>query len=351
MNKHDFFFGFTKKFWISAVILLVLLWLFVNKVGSLVMLPFGFSLVVAYIFNSFADKISHITSISKSIISFFIVLLLFTLLIIFCITFIPVAIRNIYIILHFLPTFANTLQEHAFFYIPQSIQKTIIDSYSQFDSIIPKLTQKVFAEFGNISSIFTQVFSFFVITPITSYYMIKDWSTINNNIVSLIPQRHREIFISIRTEIRKRLAGYLVGQIYIILFLSSFYGIALFLADLEFGFTIGILTGIASIVPYIGLSIGFSVAIMVTFLKGKSLIYIGVIIGIFIVGQIIEGSFLTPKLMSNKIQIHPLWVIFGFLVSGIFFGFFGVIFALPLTAITSVLIKFYVNNYYKKRCI
>ena len=315
------------------------------------MLPFGFALITAYIFSSTTDRLTHKTKIPKSIIAGVIVTLLFSTLIIFCIAFIPIAIRNIYAIIRYIPQLSSTLQNSISVHIPQSVQNTVMESYSELSDILTTMTQTIFSHFENFSSFFAQMFTFFVITPIASYYMIKDWSAINEHITSLIPKRHRTTFISLRTEIRKRLAGYIVGQVYIIIFLSTFYGCALFLIDLEFGITIGVLTGIASIVPYIGLTSGFVAAMIICILKGKAMSYIAIVIGIFVIGQIIEGSFLTPKLMSNKIDIHPLWIVFGFLVCGIFFGFFGIFFAIPITAIASVLIKFYVNNYYKKRCI
>lgn len=351
MKNDGLFFGFTKKFWLSSAVVFAFLWWFINKVGTTIMLPFGFALITAYIFSSTAERITRQTKLPKSIIAIGIVTLLFSLLIIFCIAFIPIAIRNIYAIIHYIPQLSNTLQNSVSLYIPTSIQNTVMESYSQLGDILTTVTQTIFSHFQNFSSFFAQMFTFFVITPIASYYMIKDWSAINEHIMSLIPKRHRTTFISLRTEIRKRLAGYIVGQIYIIIFLSTFYGCALFLIDLEFGVTIGILTGIASIVPYIGLTSGFAASMIICLLKGKTISYIGIVIGIFVIGQVIEGSFLTPKLMSNKIDIHPLWIVFGFLVCGIFFGFFGIFFAVPITAIASVLIKFYVNNYYKKRCI
>ncbi len=351
MQDQNLFFGFTKRFWFSSFVTLALTWWFLHKVGTLITLPFGFSLITAYIFSYPAERLSHKTGIAKGIIAMFIVVLLFASLILFCITFIPVAIRNIYSIVQYIPDFTTTLQKMFFAYIPQSLQATIIESYSQIDNIVPKITKKVFIHFTNLSSFFTQLFTFFVITPIASYYMIKDWDAINRHIFSLIPRQHHKKLLDVRTDIRQKLAGYLVGQIYIIMFFCIFYGIALFVIDLEFGFTIGILTGIATIIPYVGFASGFATAIMVALLKGKGLAYIATVVGIFLSGQVIESSFLTPKLMSNKIQIHPLWIVFGFLVCGVFFGFFGVLFALPITAIASVLIKFYVENYYKKRCI
>ncbi len=351
MKGGGLLFGFTTKFWISSFVVIILSWLFLRKIGSMVLLPFGFASVTAYICNSFVEKCATKYKVSKSLLAFAIVFAIFFTLTTFFILFIPVAVRNLLTISQILPDLISVLQQRFLVHIPEGINTAIVESYAQMHALIPSLGQKIFTEFASISSILAQTFSFFVITPIITFYMIKDWQSINTNILALVPTHQRHAFTAIRTEIRLRLAGYISGQINIILFLASFYGVALSVIHLQFGFTIGILTGLASIIPYAGLTCGFIVAILVAFLKGHTFFYICVVGSIFIAGQIIEGSFLTPKLMSDKIQIHPLWIIFGFLVSGVLFGFFGVLFALPLTAIASVLVKFYIKNYYKRHCV
>lgn len=348
MKGEELLFGFTRRFLFSVALVFAALWLFVAKVGNVVLLPFGFSVITAYIFHGVIDRFVAKISVSRSVLAFFIVLLIFTTLVVFAIVFIPIAVRNAFLIKQHVPNILNVIDGTMMKYVPTQLHQSIVASYSQMEYIIPHIMEKVFSEFSNISSLVTQVTSFFLITPITTFYMIKDWHKINENIVYLVPQKHRGNFINIRTEIRDRLAGYLAGQFSIILFLSIFYGLTLWMIGLDFGFTIGVLTGLGSIIPYVGIAFGIIVAILVAFLQGKSLIFITIIGVIFLCGQAIEGSFLTPKLMSSKIHIHPLWVIFGFLTCSMIFGFFGVLFALPLTAIASVLIKFYVNNLYKK---
>jgi predicted PurR-regulated permease PerM len=236
-------------------------------------------------------------------------------------------------------------------YIPVSFHEDILESYNSINNVVPQIVRKIIRNFGTLQSFFSQFFTFIVISPIASYYMIKDWEKINEGIVNLVPASSRASFVELRTEIRQRLAGYLAGQLYIILFFCIFYSIGLSIMGLKFAFTIGILTGIATIVPYIGFACGFVVGIITAILQTSDATYTAIIIGIFTAGQIIESTLLTPKLMSSKISIHPLWIVFGFMFFGALFGFLGVFFAVPLTAIFSVLIKFYVKNYYQKHCI
>lgn len=345
------FFGMKRSFVLSLLFFITILCVFVYSIGQSIVLPFGFSFIFAYVSHSLLAKLKNKFHIPYALSSALLVLLVFSLMILFFIFFVPLALRNIYTIIYHTPNIFEIVKKYFFSHIPIIIQTEIITSYAHMDNILKNMTHTILQSFSNISAVLLQSVSFFVITPIVSYYMAKDWNVINENLLSICPKKYRHSIVLIRSDIRKKLAGYLVGQLYIILFLAVFYGIALFAINMNFGFTIGILTGIASIVPYFGLALGLIVALMMAFLQESSLLYISVVIGIFVIGQIIEGSFLTPKLMSNKIQIHPLWIIFGFLTFGTLFGFFGILFAIPLTATFSVLVKFYVENYYTKHCI
>lgn len=351
MKQENFFFGFTLKFWISTLFIFFVLWLFLHHVGSLVVLPFGFSIIIAYIFHIPVFNIAHKTKLPPALVSLLLVFLLFSSLTLFLVIFVPIAVRNLYSILHEIPYLMLSGKEFTLKHIPPSFHADILESYNRINNIVPQVAKKIFQNFGTLQSFFSQFFTFIVISPIASYYMIKDWKAINTSIAGLIPNVSRPAFFQLRAEIRQRLAGYLVGQVYIVLFFCVFYAVGLSIMGLKFSFTIGVLTGIATIIPYIGFTCGFAIGVITAVLQFHNLTYTAIIIGIFTAGQIIESTLLTPKLMSNKIAIHPLWVVFGFLFFGAMLGFFGVLFAVPLTAIFSVLIKFYVKNYYQKRCI
>lgn len=350
-NGNELFFGFTKKFLISCAFVFLVLWFFLVKVGDIILPPFTFSAIVGYMSANLVEKLSKRFEFSRAVFAGLIVFLLFAIMVIFIIFFIPIALKNAILIKDNLPHIMEKFNGFFIKYLPSQLHESIYESYIRFENFIPKILNHFAKYLQDFSSFLTQVLGFFMITPVVTFYMIKDWNKINQGIISLIPLKGRQNFIKVRTEIRKRLAGYLAGQIVIILFLSSFYGLGLWACGLQFGFTIGVFTGLASIVPYIGIATGVVVAILVAFLNYQSMAMIAMICGIFVCGQIIEGGFLTPRLMSSKIKIHPLWVIFGFLTFGVLFGFFGVLFALPLTAIASVLIKFYVENFYQKNYI
>ena len=126
---------------------------------------------------------------------------------------------------------------------------------------------------------------------------------------------------------------------------ALFYALALSLSGLEFGLIVGILTGILAFIPYVGFAIGFVLAVGLALLQfgwGWGLIFV---LLIFAVGQVLESSFLSPKLVGERVRLHPVWVIFALLAFGSLFGFLGVLIALPAAAVTGVLVRFALSRY------
>ena len=124
------------------------------------------------------------------------------------------------------------------------------------------------------------------------------------------------------------------------------YGVALTIAGLNYGFLIGLGTGILCIIPYAGTALGFGIGLVTAFLQTDGdLTYIAIIAGIFAFGQFIEGNFITPKLIGDKVGLHPLWIIFALLAGGSLLGLVGMFLAVPVAAIISVLVSFAILKY------
>src|SRR3546814_2571363 len=124
------------------------------------------------------------------------------------------------------------------------------------------------------------------------------------------------------------------------LMLGTFYAVALTAAGLDFGALIGLGAGILSIVPYVGTTLGFLVSIGVAFAQFDSLTHVFVIAGIFVLGQIVEGNFLTPRLVGRRVRLHPVWVIFALLAGGSLFGFVGILIAVTVASVLGVAVRF-----------
>ena len=190
------------------------------------------------------------------------------------------------------------------------------------------------------------VLSLFVITPVVTFYLLVDWDRVVRSLDSLIPLPQRRTVYALMGEINKALSGYVRGQLMVCGILGVYYAIGLTLAGLNFGLLIGVVSGFLTFIPYVGsltaLVISFAVAVAQFY---PNWTHILIIVGVVLVGQFLEGNLLSPKLVGASVGLHPIWLIFALLACGYFFGFVGLLLAVPLAAGTGVLTRFAVARY------
>jgi len=187
--------------------------------------------------------------------------------------------------------------------------------------------------------------SLVVITPVVAFFLLRDWNRIIALCDSWLPRGHLATIREQAIQVDAMLGGYIRGQLLVCLGLGIFYAAALTATGLEFGLIVGILTGILAFIPYIGFASGFVLAIGLALLQfgwGMGVVWVLVI---FAIGEVLESSFLSPKLVGERVRLHPVWVIFALLAFGSLFGFLGVLIALPAAAVTGVLVRFALSRY------
>jgi len=161
-----------------------------------------------------------------------------------------------------------------------------------------------------------------------------------------VPRPHHETVVALAAEIDRAVAGFVRGQTLVCLSLGLFYALALSLVGLNFGLLIGLLSGLISFVPYVGSITGLVLAATVALAQfWPDWIWVVVVIGIFLVGQFVEGNVLVPKLVGESVGLHPLWLMFALFAFGYLFGFVGLLLAVPLAAAIGVLVRFALRRY------
>jgi len=188
------------------------------------------------------------------------------------------------------------------------------------------------------------VFSLFLV-PIITFYMLRDWDVIMTRLTALLPGNSRETIVTLARETDDVLGAFLRGQIMVMIALGGIYSIGLSLIGLDFAVAIGVVSGLVSFVPYLGLVFGIGLAGMTVMLEPNPLLPLAGVIATFTVAQLLEGSVLTPKLVGDRIGLHPVMVIFAVAAGGQLFGFFGILLALPAAAVLSVLVRFAYHQY------
>lgn len=188
-----------------------------------------------------------------------------------------------------------------------------------------------------------------VLIPVALFYLLMDWDRFVARLLELVPPPMRSAFDSFTSEADSVLGQYLRGQLLVMLIMAAFYAAGLALFGLDLALPIGIFTGLAMFIPYLGFGIGLILAILAGLLQFASIKAVVMVALVYGVGQVIESLFLTPRLVGERIGLHPLAVIFALLAFGQVFGFVGVLIALPASAVLLVAIRRIKERYITSR--
>ncbi|MBX3508086.1 MAG: AI-2E family transporter [Parvibaculum sp.] len=192
--------------------------------------------------------------------------------------------------------------------------------------------------------------SLVVVTPVVAFYLLLDWDRMIEKIDGLLPRDHQETIRMLAREINEVLAGFIRGQVIVCVVLGLIYAVGLTLVGLRFGLIVGIIAGIISFIPYLGTIVGFVIGVaLALFQFTPDYVSIGLVVAVFAFGQFIEGNFLSPKLVGDRVKLHPVWVMFAIFAFAALFGFVGALLALPVAAALGVITRFVISQYRKSQ--
>ncbi len=195
---------------------------------------------------------------------------------------------------------------------------------------------------------FIQVGGTVVLIPIIAFYFLLDWERMLERLRNLIPRRYEASTLRIVGECHNVLGAFVKGQLLVMVLLGVVYAIGLQLIGLEVGLIIGMVAGLASIIPYLGFAVGIIAAVIATFFQfGLDWMQLVLVLVVFMVGQAVEGYILQPFLLGDKIGLSPVAVVFAVLAGAQLAGFLGMLIALPVAAVIVVLLR-HVHEFYEK---
>jgi predicted PurR-regulated permease PerM len=184
-----------------------------------------------------------------------------------------------------------------------------------------------------------------VLIPVVLFYVLMDWANLMSRAQSLLPPKLKASVMDFWHECDRTLAQYLRGQLLVMAVLALYYAVGLSLARFDLALPIGLFTGLAIFVPYVGFGIGLLLALTAGLLQFAPPYALASVAMVYGIGQVLEGFFLTPRLVGERIGLHPLAVIFALLAFGQLFGFVGVLVALPASAVALVALRRAVSRY------
>ncbi|MBM3502743.1 MAG: AI-2E family transporter [Alphaproteobacteria bacterium] len=335
-------------YWIAMAILIGLL---IYALRS-VLLPFVAGLAVAYFLDPAVDRVER-AGLSRTWSTAVITLLFFALVATIVVLVAPLVQGQVLHLVELFPTYLKRVQEiltpvieRVMAYVPAGDAQRPSDAAGLVAENAGRLVNGVLGSLWSGGLAFFNILSLMFITPIVTFYLLRDWDRILRTVDGLLPRQHAE---TIRTQcnlIDQAMAGFLRGQATVCLAQAAIYAVALSLLDLRFGLVIGLLAGFLAFVPYVGLLVGLVTALVFTILQhGFDVGHIAPVVGVFALVQIVDGGFLTPRLVGSRVGLHPVWIIFALLSGGVLFGFVGILLAVPIAAAVGVLVRFVLGRY------
>ncbi len=217
-----------------------------------------------------------------------------------------------------------------------ALKNVFLSHWQSAGGVLEKLLPWLGSSGGAIAGMLVDLLLF----PVAMFYLLRDWNDSLARVDELIPRHLHDRAREIIVEVDRVMAEFLRGQISVMLLMSVYYVLVLWLAGLEFALPIGILAGMLVFVPYLGMITGLVLATLAALMQFSEFSSVVLVWAVFAAGQLIEGMVVTPRLVGERIGLHPLAVIFALLAFGQLFGFFGLLLALPLSAIFLVALRY-----------
>lgn len=347
MTKEDY--RKRRATWFFWLVVTFGFFLFLYLIKS-ILLPFVVGILVAYLLDPPTDRLEKI--MPRGIATGLIIGGFFAIVCFLLVLLVPLAAKQMAGLADALPQYSAIVKQYYNTHLAPlvgQLQAKPVEEVTATTSDVSGMALSVGRDFvgGLFTSgmAFINLLSLLLITPIVAFYLLRDWDHFTQHVDSLLPRQHAETIRQQMAIIDRTLAGFLRGQILVCMILGMYYAIGLTLVGLKFGMVIGIVTGFLVIFPYVGLMLGMGAGLAAAFFQFGDAAAMGAVLAVFISGQIIEGYFITPKLVGERVGLHPVWIIFGMLAGAALFGFVGILLAIPITAIIGVLIRFTIGRY------
>ncbi|MEG1078203.1 MAG: AI-2E family transporter [Pseudomonas sp.] len=337
--------------WLGVTLLCAALLYWLHPILS----PFLVGIMLAYLADPLVDRLER-AGLSRTwgvVVVFTLFTLLLTLLLL---VLVPMLARQLVRLYELAPQMLDWLQHDALPWV--QVRLGLADGFWKFDKIKAAISSHMGQTSDIVGVILSQAtasglallgwLANLVLIPVVSFYLLRDWDLMMAKIRRLLPRQREERVVALAGECHEVLGAFVRGQLLVMLALGVIYASGLMLVGLELGLLIGLLAGLAAIVPYMGFIIGIGAAMIAGLFQfgGDPYPLLG-IAAVFMVGQALEGMVLTPLLVGDRIGLHPVAVIFAILAGGELFGFTGVLLALPVAAVIMVLLR-HVHDLYKE---
>jgi predicted PurR-regulated permease PerM len=319
---------------------------------SPILMPFMLAAVFAYLGDPLVDRLERL-HLGRGLAASIVFLVMLLVVVIALVLLVPLIQRQVARFIAALPAYGAWFTNVA---VPWLEQKLHIPA-SEFDA--STLIARVREHLGTVGGIAAAVLGYatrsglalisvgvaVVLVPVVTFYLLRDWDKLIAHVDGLLPREAQPTVRRLARETDSVLGAFVRGQLLVMLGLAIFYAVALKLVGLDVGPLIGMTAGLVSFVPYLGFIIGIVASIIAALVQFHDAFHLVLVLVVFGIGNLLESYILVPKLVGDRIGLHPVAVIFAVLAFGELFGFIGVLLALPLASIAMVLLRFLRERY------
>ena len=331
----------------ATVVLLASFWLF-----SAILTPFVLAGCVAYFLDPPATRLARL-GVPRALAAFLLVLGLTACVLLALLLLYPLLVAQIGVLAQRLPAYVagiGSLVREALEKAQEAFGPELVDAQlrdlvvGQAGQIVTFLGTATARLIGGGVALFN-VFTLLVVTPIVGFYLLRDWQRMTGRIESWLPRRSANVLRQLARDTDRVLSAWLRGQLLCCGLLAAYYAAALSAVGLELGLTVGLMAGILSFIPYVGSLTGMVTAILLAMAQFGTWNGVGLVVGVFILGQTVEGYIIYPRLLGDRVELHAVWVIFALFAGGVAFGFLGVLLAVPMAAAIGVVARYWLRRY------
>lgn len=346
----------SKRWWALFLVIACVVLYYLFALLAPVLTPFLIAAFLAYMTDPMVDRLER-RGLSRTLASVIVFTALMLFLLLLLLILIPLIEGQIRTFIANLPSYISWLQNE----LVPSLQRRLGLEQAQFD--LDSLRQAIMDNWQRAGGIMANVISSvsnsglailgwlvnLALIPIVTFYLLRDWDSLLQSIRGLLPTRLEPTVVRLARQSDEVLGAFLRGQLLVMFCLGVIYSTGLWIIGLDLALIIGMIAGLVSFVPYLGFFVGFLMAGVAAVVQFQELLPVVYVLIVFSVGQVIEGYFLTPRLVGERIGLHPVAVIFAVLAGGQLFGFFGILLALPVAAVARVLLAYAHERYVKSR--
>ncbi|KRA53403.1 hypothetical protein ASD77_01565 [Pseudoxanthomonas sp. Root65] len=323
-----------------------------------VLTPFVCAALLGWLGDPWVDRLER-SGRSRTTAVILVFTLMLLLLVLALVILVPMIERQVVTVIESMPAYRDWFVDKA---LPWVEQRTGLELVAWLDP--DRLTEWIRGHWQQAGGVAATLFGYFsrsgfavmawvanlVLLPILTFYFLRDWDTLVERIAALVPRDHIATVTRLALESNDVLGAFLRGQFLVMLALGAIYAIGLSVVGLKVGLLVGIIAGLISFVPYLGTATGIVLGVIAALVQsGGDWSLVALVMGVFVAGQMLEGYVLTPRIVGDRIGLHPVAVIFAIMAGGQLFGFLGMLLALPVAAIANVLLRFAHERYTQSR--